>query len=65
MPKMKSNSGAKKRFRKTGKGKWKFKRAYKNHILTHKTTKQKRRLRGTKIAADCHDEQIKQMLPYL
>ena len=36
MPKMKSNSGAKKRFRMTGTGKVKFKRAYRNHILTKK-----------------------------
>ncbi|MFV0482620.1 MAG: 50S ribosomal protein L35 [Bacteroidales bacterium] len=44
MPKMKTNSGAKKRFKLTGSGKLKRKHAYKSHILTKKTTKQKRRL---------------------
>ncbi|MFR4026573.1 MAG: 50S ribosomal protein L35 [Alistipes indistinctus] len=44
MPKMKTNSGAKKRFDFTGSGKIKRKHAYKSHILTKKTTKQKRNL---------------------
>ncbi len=44
MPKMKTNSGAKKRFALTGTGKIKRKHAYKRHILTKKTTKQKRNL---------------------
>ncbi len=45
MPKMKSNRGAKKRFRLTASGKIKSRRAYKSHILTSKTTKRKRNLR--------------------
>ncbi len=44
MPKMKSNSSAKKRFAVTGSGKIKRKHAYKNHILTKKTKKRKARL---------------------
>lgn len=44
MPKMKTNSGAKKRFVLTGSGKIKRKHAFKRHILTKKTNKQKRRL---------------------
>ena len=44
MPKMKTNSGAKKRFSLTGSGKIKRKHAFKSHILTKKTTKQKRNL---------------------
>lgn len=44
MPKVKTKSGAKKRFKVTGSGKVKHKRAFKNHILTKKGTKQKRRL---------------------
>ena len=44
MPKMKTNSGAKKRFALTGTGKIKRKHAFKSHILTKKTTKQKRNL---------------------
>ena len=44
MPKIKTNSGAKKRFALTGSGQIKRKHAYKSHILTKKTTKQKRNL---------------------
>jgi large subunit ribosomal protein L35 len=44
MPKMKTNSSAKKRFSFTGSGKVKRKHAYKNHILTKKATKRKRNL---------------------
>jgi len=44
MPKMKTNSGAKKRFRLTGSGKIKRKHAYKSHILTKKSTNRKRNL---------------------
>ena len=43
MPKMKTNSGAKKRFALTGSGKIKRKHAFKSHILTKKTTKRKRK----------------------
>jgi len=46
MPKAKVNSGASKRFKKTGSG-FKRKSAYKSHILTKMTTKRKRQLRGT------------------
>ncbi|MBN2648471.1 MAG: 50S ribosomal protein L35 [Prolixibacteraceae bacterium] len=44
MPKMKTNAGAKKRFKLTGTGKIKRKHAFKSHILTKKSTKQKRNL---------------------
>ncbi|MBW3545357.1 MAG: 50S ribosomal protein L35 [Bacteroidetes bacterium] len=44
MPKVKTNSGAKKRFKLTGTGKVKRKHAFKNHILTKKSTKRKRGL---------------------
>lgn len=44
MPKVKTNSGAKKRFKLTGTGKIKRKHAFHSHILTKKTTKQKRNL---------------------
>ena len=44
MPKMKTNPGAKKRFKLTGTGKIKRKHAYKSHILTKKSTKRKRNL---------------------
>lgn len=49
MPKMKTNSSAKKRFSFTGTGKIKRKHAFKNHILTKKSTKRKRALTGTTI----------------
>lgn len=45
MPKLKSHRGASKRFRKTGSGAIKRRGAYRNHILTKKSTKQKRHLR--------------------
>ena len=45
MPKMKTNSGAKKRFKVTAKGKIKRKKAYASHILTKKSQKRKRNLR--------------------
>lgn len=65
MPKLKTKSGAKKRFKVTGTGKIKRKRAFKNHILTKKGTKQKRRL-STKATVKKVDEgNVKPMLPYL
>ncbi len=45
MPKLKSNRGAAKRFRKTASGNYKHKSAFRNHILTKKSTKRKRHLR--------------------
>jgi large subunit ribosomal protein L35 len=62
MPKMKVNSGAKKRFTLTGTGKIKRKHAYKSHILTKKETKRKRNL-GYFTTVDKADEKnIKQLL---
>lgn len=49
MPKMKTNSGSKKRFALTGTGKIKRKHAFKSHILTKKTIKQKRNLQHTDL----------------
>ena len=51
MPKLKTKSGAKKRFALTGTGKIKRKNAYKSHILTKKETKQKRNLTQTSYVA--------------
>ena len=56
MPKMKTNSGAKKRFSLTGSGKIKRKHAFKSHILTKKTKKQKRNLTH---AATVHAADVK------
>ncbi len=65
MPKMKTNRGAAKRFSKTGTGKIKRKRAYLRHILTNKTSKQKRGLRKGALVADVDAPQIRALLPYL
>ena len=62
MPKMKTNSGAKKRFVLTGTGKVKRRHAYHSHILTKKTTKQKRTLNKVVIAAACDTRRIKEMI---
>ena len=65
MPKLKTKSGAKKRFKITGSGKIKRKRAYKSHILTKKETKQKRRLSHKTIVSKADEGNIRPMLPYL
>jgi large subunit ribosomal protein L35 len=62
MPKMKTNSGAKKRFRLTGTGKIKRKHAYKSHILTKKSTKRKRNLTYWTIIDKTNEDNVKQML---
>ena len=62
MPKMKTNSGAKKRFALTGTGKIKRKHAYKSHILTKKTKKQKRRLTHFAILNSSNVDSVKSML---
>ena len=62
MPKMKTNSGAKKRFEITGSGKIKRKHAYKSHILTKKTTKRKRNLTYTSLVSDSDEKRIKALL---
>ena len=62
MPKMKTNSSAKKRFTLTGSGKLKRKQAFKNHILTKKTTKQKRNLTGFVLVHKTDIGRIKSLL---
>jgi len=62
MPKMKTKSGAKKRFTLTGSGKIKRKHAFKSHILTKKTKKQKRNLTYVAIVDKADVPAIKQML---
>lgn len=64
MPKLKTKSGAKKRFKVTGSGKIKRKRAYKRHILTKKETKQKRRLSNAAVVKKVDVGNVKPMLPY-
>lgn len=65
MPKIKTNRGAAKRFRKTGTGKIRRNRAYTSHILTKKTTKRKRDLRQSTIVAAVDEKNIARLIPYL
>jgi large subunit ribosomal protein L35 len=61
MPKMKVKSGAAKRFKKTANG-FKHKQSFTSHILTKKSPKRKRKLRGCKQVADQDQQSIKRML---
>lgn len=65
MPKMKTNRGAAKRFKRTGTGKFVRARAFKSHILTKKPTKRTRRLRQSAVADATNVTALKHMLPYL
>ncbi len=62
MPKMKTNSGSKKRFTLTGSGKIKRKHAYKSHILTKKTKKQKRNLTHVSMIDKADVKRVKELL---
>ena len=64
MPKVKTNSSAKKRFKLTGTGKIARKSAYKSHILTKKTTKQKRNLTNTAYVSNGDLGNVKRMYIY-
>jgi large subunit ribosomal protein L35 len=65
MPKMKTNRGAAKRFKLTGSGKIKRNKAYSSHILTKKSTKQKRGLRQAGLVDSANEKSIRKILPYL
>ncbi len=64
MPKIKTHSGAKKRFKLTKTGKPVRAHANKSHILNKKTTKRKRGLRQTTVADKTNVNQIKRLIPY-
>jgi large subunit ribosomal protein L35 len=64
MPKMKTKSGAKKRFRVTGSGRVKRGAAFRRHILTKKTTKRKRQLRSATSVHESNTASVHAMLPY-
>ena len=64
MPKLKTHSGAKKRFNLTKTGQVKRAHAFKSHILNKKTTKRKRGLRQNTIADVTNVSAIKRMIPY-
>jgi len=65
MPKIKSNRGAAKRFKATGRGKIVRNKAYASHILTKKSTKRKRNLRKSSLVDATNQKGLKRMLPYL
>ncbi|MBI2683078.1 MAG: 50S ribosomal protein L35 [Acidobacteriales bacterium] len=62
--KLKTHSGAKKRFKKTGTGKIKRNQAFARHILTSKTTKSKRKLDLSALVSDADAPKVRRMIPY-
>ncbi|GAB6067912.1 50S ribosomal protein L35 [Methylothermus subterraneus] len=64
MPKLKTNRGAAKRFAKTASGRFKHRSAYRNHILTKKSTKRKRHLRHTAYLSPSDVPAARRLLPY-
>ena len=64
MPKMKTHRGAAKRFKRTASGKFMRSSAFKRHILTSKTTKRKRALRGMSLVSTQDHAKLERMLPY-
>lgn len=64
MPKMKSKKSAAKRFKIRSSGGIKRSQAFMRHILTKKSTKRKRQLRGTTEVHDSNKQQVRAMLPY-
>jgi large subunit ribosomal protein L35 len=64
MPKMKTKSGAKKRFKIRSGGSIKRSQAFKRHILTKKTTKSKRQLRGMTEVVASDAKSVRAMMPY-
>ena len=65
MPKIKTNRAAAKRFKATGTGKLKRNKAYRRHILTNKTTKNKRKLRKAAMMDQTNIKNMKKILPYI
>ncbi len=63
MPKLKTKSGAAKRFKKLGGGGFKRSHAFKRHILTKKSTKRKRQLRGMSMTHSSDQRALRAMLP--
>ena len=62
MPKMKSNSGAKKRFKRTASGRLKREKAYTSHILTKKSSKRKRNLNKSTLVDKTDEPRMKRLL---
>jgi large subunit ribosomal protein L35 len=64
MPKLKTNRAAAKRFKKTARGGFKRSHSHLRHILTKKSAKRKRHLRGTVMVHDTDTGRLRQLLPY-
>ena len=64
MPKMKSNRGAAKRFKRTASGGFKRAQSHRRHILTKKSTKRKRQLRNPAQIHEADTRSVARMLPY-
>lgn len=64
MPKIKTNRGAAKRFSLTKTGQVKRSKAYSSHILTTKSTKQKRKLRQSTLIAKAEQRNVRRLIPY-
>jgi large subunit ribosomal protein L35 len=62
MPKMKTHSGAKKRFRVTGKGKLVHRRAGRNHLLEHKSSRRTRRLANEEVMSPADAKKANKLL---
>ncbi|MFQ4140732.1 50S ribosomal protein L35 [Chlorogloeopsis sp. ULAP02] len=65
MPKLKTRKAAAKRFRATGSGKIVRRKAFKNHLLEHKTSDKKRKLSKMAVVNERDEENVRLMLPYL
>ncbi len=65
MPKLKTRRSAAKRFRTTGSGKIRRRKAFKNHLLEHKSTARKRNLSKLAVVNERDAENVRLMLPYL
>jgi large subunit ribosomal protein L35 len=65
MPKMKTNRGARKRFRVTATGKLKYSKAGRRHLLSGKGPKRRRSLRIRAIVPATHEDSIRRLVPYL
>jgi large subunit ribosomal protein L35 len=65
MPKLKSRKAAAKRFSRSGSGKLMRRKAFKNHMLEHKSSARKRRITGLSLVSERDAENVELMLPYL
>lgn len=63
MPKLKTNKGAAKRFKKTGSGGYKHRQSFRNHISTKKSSRRMRQLKNMQMVNPSDVASIKQMLP--